>query len=902
MDLILRMALVLAGAFGQGFSAAGASLLPNDQPTSASASGIKYIYVVPSSHANLGGPMHGEWRGEIAKVWEKSIIDDAIETCRSEPRFRWTIGAFWMFQAWWENTPDEGKRKEMLDLVRHGRISVSAPSHNYRSAYLPGELVNRVCYDAQAFADRFAICFDTAVMNDVPGWNWSLVQPLAKSGVRYFLAGANYFAGGRLTIPPKDNPFWWEGPDGSRVLTWISDSYAEGMTRVFVDPSSARFFAGAGNLQGFEKEDLARLGTMDDRQIMEFGIRREIQRLEKAGYPYDAILVLHAHDFIDSQNFRAAMRPIREWNAAHEFPQIVVATPEMFFRHIEKRFAQHIPVYAGDWAGRWESEPQADSRLQSVRNYVDGHAPVLEKLASVSEVLGITPYPRSELDRLNRVHLELHDQGVVGDPQVLAAGQSTSDLIRFLLGRLANAMATQDGAIVVFNPSSWARSDNVSVSVPASLGVNGALHLWDADTSEIVAPRLEADPEDSESRLMSFIAKNVPPVGYRVLSFRVGRAPDAATSHTTPNECAIENSFYTVRVNPRTGDIAGIFDKETQRELVNAAAKWRFNRLAESQDGYYGIRKSMSASIETVSASTDGDGAAIHVLRRRTPHVRTEIRLPVGLKRIAIRNWIDMPESRTNRSIYYLYFPFALDQGLLSAHIENANAFLSPGKTFLPGAYQARFVTTGATDLREGDAFGVAVAQPQTSVFFLEGDTPVFVSTVRPFPLLWRNPFGAEPQRRFVCDYSITSYPGPFDPVQVGRLGEEASVPLAAAYLAPSMLRRTGALQVTARSYLSVSAPNVVLRAWKLVERGEADECLLRFQEVAGRKETPVEVRSPFEFRHARLADVVEHPLPGPPLPTDPLRFTIRAHETVSIRVAIKRASPDGLAAAGHPS
>ena len=52
---------------------------------------------------------------------------------------------------------------------------------------------------------------------------------LAGSGVKYLVTGLNLFIGGGNNLGPSKNPFYWVGPDGSRVLTWSTyDSYMEG--------------------------------------------------------------------------------------------------------------------------------------------------------------------------------------------------------------------------------------------------------------------------------------------------------------------------------------------------------------------------------------------------------------------------------------------------------------------------------------------------------------------------------------------------------------------------------------------------------------------------------------------------------------------------------------------------
>ena len=51
----------------------------------------------------------------------------------------------------------------------------------------------------------------------------SLPSVLADSGVKYFMTGVNEGLLGGTTLAPGKVPFYWEGKDGGKVLTWISE-------------------------------------------------------------------------------------------------------------------------------------------------------------------------------------------------------------------------------------------------------------------------------------------------------------------------------------------------------------------------------------------------------------------------------------------------------------------------------------------------------------------------------------------------------------------------------------------------------------------------------------------------------------------------------------------------------
>ena len=84
-------------------------------------------------------------------------------------------------------------------------------------------------------------------MNDVPGFAWYIPQALRASGIKRLVLGTNLqFDAGRRSQPQIDHLFYWAGPDGSSVLTWVSpESYLEGSfywelhnPETFLEPAS----------------------------------------------------------------------------------------------------------------------------------------------------------------------------------------------------------------------------------------------------------------------------------------------------------------------------------------------------------------------------------------------------------------------------------------------------------------------------------------------------------------------------------------------------------------------------------------------------------------------------------------------------------------------------------------
>ena len=76
---------------------------------------------------------------------------------------------------------------------------------------------------ARELARRYGFELRSAMNNDVNGFAWSLPQIFRQAGVRYFASGINET---RSRAPlRRPNAFWWELPDGSRILHWNGEHY-----------------------------------------------------------------------------------------------------------------------------------------------------------------------------------------------------------------------------------------------------------------------------------------------------------------------------------------------------------------------------------------------------------------------------------------------------------------------------------------------------------------------------------------------------------------------------------------------------------------------------------------------------------------------------------------------------
>lgn len=298
---------------------------------------IETIYVAPMSHTDIGFTAPPS---EVAAKMEKSAAS-AIEFARSNPDYVWNFECFWQLDQWLSRNSDPS---ELIALLKSGRFGLSASYVNPHTSLMSAWAMDQNFRVPVEWAKQHGIQLDWAVMNDVPGHPIDMPQFLSKNGVKYLAVGSNQSLSHRLPEEVSHTPFWWEGPDGSRVLLWISakEAYVESFTLYGVDPGAARLF----NPGVFKKDN--------EIEIMKLGISGMLKYYTEKKYPYDAVLALHAFDNWGSEPSRNLTAAAKKWNDEVGKPRIVVASPGEFFRHIEKSYGSELPVRRGGWGMQWE--------------------------------------------------------------------------------------------------------------------------------------------------------------------------------------------------------------------------------------------------------------------------------------------------------------------------------------------------------------------------------------------------------------------------------------------------------------------------------------------------------------------------------------------------------------------
>lgn len=349
---------------------------------------------------------------------------------------------------------------------------------------------------------------------------------------------------------PDGTPFfWWEGPDGARVLAYTPFVYSG-----IIGPQLLEQLEQWETLTGL-KEMLVLYGAGDH-----------------GGGPRDTDML--------------ALEQIRDDPKA---PKVVHTAPEHFYREVLMA-QENIPVYRGPLAGDMVGSLSSAGRIKQRNRQLENLLLTAERFATISTYFQRKPvYPRVDFREAWKTVLrhQFHDElpGTSRAP-VFVDNDADYDQVEDDLGVILETALDEIGArvdtrgegvpVIVYNPLAWTRTEPVAVTLrlsvePVRLQLRD--HTGQALSAQTLAvwkqgPFWYAD--------VLFQARRVPALGYRLFRvFTDDAGPQAQTDLVVQAGSAsapyvLENAFLRVEIDGQTGQMTRVYDKRAGREVLGA--------------------------------------------------------------------------------------------------------------------------------------------------------------------------------------------------------------------------------------------------------------------------------------------------------------------------------------------
>lgn len=671
---------------------------------------VREVIVIIKTHFDIG---YTHRVREIVHHYRTDMIDRAMDimdqskSLPPEQQFAWT-GPGWVMskvlEDWDGQTP--ARRQRLDDYVKAGKFRFHALPFTLESDICEPEEMTRGFIFASDLCRKYGMPLPrSGKMTDVPSHGGALATVLAHGGVKFMHIGCNWPSGCVKT----PGLFWWEGPDGSRVLTFYSNTYG-----TCVPPWLPRWYS---DQDPFISTSLA--PTPDWPYPVWPAI---LVTPDNSGPPQAA----QVRALFDEATEKLPGVKIRMGTMDDFVDAILQANPE-------------IPVVKGEMPDTWIHGIMCDPGGVKLSREVHPQIAAAEALHSQLNLWGVAQPPIAKEVALAYEKMLLYGEHTWGgaasvnqygeafqklDPRnyagLKASWEDKTDYIREAahisrrltasnLQALAASVKHDAPSMVVFNPLPWTRSGFVEV--------NGE----------------------------TVFVKEVPPCGYRTQPLPATRTRTPASRISEP--ARIENAFFKLTVDPSRGAITSLVDKRTGREWVDSAEsrglgsylneRFTFEQTLNYAIAYQGGRAIgfqgakgewphpgmhkpgmisekdvpyRAATAGRGTATIEGDSTILEcpadpvkhmpatLLRITLPRDQPYVDLELTIKHKAKDNW---PEAD------WLVLPFKVANPQFRVHRQLG--LMNPATDILPGANRDLFSVGFGVTLADADGSGIAV-------------------------------------------------------------------------------------------------------------------------------------------------------------------------------------------------
>jgi alpha-mannosidase len=534
------------------------------------------LYVVAYAHLDT------QWRWEYPRVINEYIpktMHDNFALFEKYPNYVFNFSGANRYRMMKEYWPADYAR--VKQYVRAGRWFPAGSSMEESDVNVPAaeSIFRQILYGNRFFQREFGKTSAEYMLPDCFGFPASLPSILAHAGIRGFStqkltwnSAARVGGPGSIEETPRGIPFnvgYWQGPDGRGVIAALNPGSYGGQIRRDISNSPSHGPNGPsayedwphrvfhnGNVSGLFT-DYHYYGTGDTG-----GAPRE-----------DSVRMLEA---IVTRNLTLTPGTIVFGDGPIK---VVSATAEQMFVNIRPDQIKGLPRYEGDLlltdhsAGSITS--QAYQKRWNRKNELLADA--AEKASIGAMWLGSRTYPQERLNNAWTLVMggQFHDilPGTATpkafqfswNDDVIAMNQFAG-VLTSATEAIAEALNTQTPGqpIIVYNPLNILHADVVEASVSLRSGPNETVVVFDPSGHSVPT---QVIGEDNGRTKILFMA-GAPSVGCIVYDARLMPAGGHVTKLKV-TESSLENERYQIRLNS-DGDVASIFDKTLNRELLSA--------------------------------------------------------------------------------------------------------------------------------------------------------------------------------------------------------------------------------------------------------------------------------------------------------------------------------------------
>jgi alpha-mannosidase len=822
----------------------------------------------------------------------KRTFGTALQLMHEYPDYTYTQSAA-AYNEWIaDKYPD--MNAEIAQRIKEGRWEIVGGMWVEPDLNMPdGEsLVRQLLVGQRWFKQAYGVTTRIGWNPDSFGYTWQLPQIYKKSGVDYFVTQKMTW-NDTNKLPFK--LFWWESPDGSKVLTYFPHDYVN--TNMNPDRLGDDLVVARKQSPGMtEMMDLYGIGDHGG------GPTRAI--LDNAFHWAEPGHITPKYQFGTAQSFFSSIEK-----------KVAPESKEWNYQSIAKGYTAPVAVAGQVSIPTWKSELYFEyhrgvmtTQANHKRNMRDSEVEVLnaEKWSSLAWLDGKS-YPAKEIteDWKKVLFNQFHDLGAgSGIGVIYRDAQKDYDVVRWstneissgALGKVDETINTSGSGIpvVVYNPLGWERSGDVTVKMQLPGDHSGKLQVTDGSSGKpsadsVVIEEAKTDEKTGVSELKVHVG-HVPAFGYKTV--RVSSTLDQrgfrivpVNAKETASSATLGTKGLRVTVDKETGCVTSILYGDVEYLAPGACGNQlqAFKDLPKEYDAWNVDPGTLDQpptlltradKVELIGENTEDPAVRVTRTWQSSKFVQT-IRL-TSQDQIDIDNDIDWHERHV---LLKAAFPLAASGPFATYEIPYGSIERATTRDNSWEKAQFEVPAMRWADLGDGK-HGLSVINNSKYGYDAVGN--VLRLTLLRGPT-WPDAEADQGPHHF--HYALYPHAGTWKDALTVRHGYEYNYPLTAVVTTA----HAGSLPAE-HSFASVAPENVVLTAVKKAE--DAKGLIFRVYEWAG-KESVAEFHVPAGATGATVTNMMETPEGAPLAVTgDVVKAPIHPYEILTIRVDYPNGGP----------
>jgi alpha-mannosidase len=486
------------------------------------------------------------WRyPETIEVCRKTF-EAAIDNMKVFPDFKFIQGSahsyLWMEQLY----PDIFK--QIKEYVHEGRWEIVGGMWVESDANIPsGESLSRqFLYGKRYFKQKFGVDVKTGWMPDTFGHAATMPQILKKSGIDTY-----------VFFRPWENQrfFWWEAPDGSRVLAHRPSEWY-------------------GTWTGIPK-DVWKVAEQTEKS---FGLSNTVRYYgvgDHGGGPT-----------------RREIENVHELDSLNAFPNASLSRMDDYYGSVMNG-KPTIPIVKGEQNFVFQGCYTSQANIKLGNRRAEALLPTAETFCAMAMPFGFE-YPEREIDKawqnvlFNQFH-DLLDGSGIGEiyqdaeewyEEAFGLSRTALDSALKVIAAQINTVSgeTSGTPVIIFNPLSWKRTDPVEMAAKIS-GGRRIPRIFDEKGNE---QKTQAVAFIRDSVKFVFMAKDIPAVGYKTYWLKM----ESGKSVKKMGQFKFANEFLQVDIDLfNTGSLTNVFDKVNKVSVIPTGALGNQLQMQKDQTG-----------------------------------------------------------------------------------------------------------------------------------------------------------------------------------------------------------------------------------------------------------------------------------------------------------------------------